>query len=92
MEPDDLPGTATRLEPPGRGAKLPHSSRSCRQPAGGRGLTAWEIASENIQESLASGAAPSLELLGRLVQLGSLPALAAALRTGVNAAAVTRSP
>jgi len=53
-----------------------------------RGLTAWEIASESIEESLASGVARSLERLGRLGQLGSLPALAAALRTGVNAAAV----
>jgi diguanylate cyclase (GGDEF)-like protein len=53
-----------------------------------RGLTAWEIASECIDASLASGASPSLGRLGRLGQLGSLPALAAALRTGVNAAGV----
>ena len=43
---------------------------------------------ECVEETLASGGAPSLGRLDRLGQLGSLPALASALRTGVNPAGV----
>jgi diguanylate cyclase (GGDEF)-like protein len=50
--------------------------------------TAWELASECVDETLVVGVAPSLERLGRLGQLGSLPALSAALRTGVQPARI----
>ena len=43
---------------------------------------------ECVEETLASGVAPSLGHLGRLGQLGSVPALAGALRKGVNPAGV----
>jgi diguanylate cyclase (GGDEF)-like protein len=52
---------------------------------------AWELAGECVEESLASGAVPSLERLGRLGQLGSLPSLVSALRTGVRPEGVAES-
>jgi diguanylate cyclase (GGDEF)-like protein len=45
----------------------------------GRDATSWTLASEALEETLASGAAPSLERLGRLGQLGALAALVGAL-------------
>lgn len=42
-------------------------------------LPAWDLAVECVDEALASGVVPSLELLGRLGQLGSLPSFIAAL-------------
>ncbi|HEX2044797.1 MAG TPA: GGDEF domain-containing protein [Gaiellaceae bacterium] len=41
--------------------------------------SAWDLAVESVDETLARGAAPSLERLGRLGQLGSLPSFIAAL-------------
>jgi diguanylate cyclase (GGDEF)-like protein len=55
---------------------------------GAAGATAWDLASECVEETLAAGATPSLERLGRLGRLGALPALAAAVRTGVEPARV----
>jgi diguanylate cyclase (GGDEF)-like protein len=48
------------------------------------GAPAWEIAGASVDEALRVAAAPSLERLGRLGQIGSLPALVGALRTGVE--------
>jgi diguanylate cyclase (GGDEF)-like protein len=48
------------------------------------GATAWDLASESVEEALAAGVTPSLERLGRLGQLGALPALVGAVRTGVE--------
>jgi diguanylate cyclase (GGDEF)-like protein len=42
----------------------------------------WDVAVECVEETLRSRAAPSLALLGRLGQVGPLPALVAALRSG----------
>jgi diguanylate cyclase (GGDEF)-like protein len=55
---------------------------------GAAGATAWDLASECVEETLAAGATPSLERLGRLGRLGALPALAGAVRTGVEPARV----
>jgi diguanylate cyclase (GGDEF)-like protein len=52
-----------------------------------RGLP-WDVAIESVEEALRSGAAPSLDGLGRLGQLGSLPSLVEALRGGGDAALV----
>jgi diguanylate cyclase (GGDEF)-like protein len=42
----------------------------------------WDVAVECVEETLRSRAAPSLALLGRLGQVGPLPGLVAALRSG----------
>jgi len=41
--------------------------------------SAWDLAVEGVEEALAEGVVPSLERLGRLSQLGTLPSLVAAL-------------
>ncbi len=43
---------------------------------------AWDVAVECVEETLRSRAAPSLALLGRLGQVGPLPDLVVALRSG----------
>jgi diguanylate cyclase (GGDEF)-like protein len=45
-------------------------------------LPAWDLAVESVDEALAAGVVPSLEQLGRLGQLGSLPSFIAALDEG----------
>jgi diguanylate cyclase (GGDEF)-like protein len=45
-------------------------------------LPAWDLAVECVEETLQTGAVPSLDRLGRLGQLGSLPSLIAALEEG----------
>ena len=50
--------------------------------------SAWDLASETVEEALRSGLAPSLEPLGRLGQVGSLPALVAALLLQADARSV----
>jgi diguanylate cyclase (GGDEF)-like protein len=41
--------------------------------------SAWDLAVESVEEALAEGVVPSLERLGRLGQLGTLPSFVAAL-------------
>ena len=41
--------------------------------------SAWELAVESVEEALADGVVPSLERLGRLGQLGTLPSFVASL-------------
>jgi diguanylate cyclase (GGDEF)-like protein len=41
--------------------------------------SAWDLAVESVEEALADGVVPSLERLGRLGQLGTLPSFVAAL-------------
>ena len=41
---------------------------------------AWDLALDSVEEALRAGAVPSLERLGRLGQVGGLPAFVAALR------------
>jgi len=41
--------------------------------------SAWDLAVESVEEALADGVVPSLEHLGRLGQLGTLPSFVAAL-------------
>jgi len=45
-------------------------------------LTSWDIAAEAVEEALRGGAVPSLERLGRLGQVGSLPLVVEAARSG----------
>lgn len=75
MEPGDArhrhPGLAA-----GSGAKPLHSSRL--RPYAGC-VSCWDVAVDCVEEALRSRAAPSLALLGRLGQVGPLPALVAAL-------------
>ena len=83
MEPGTVPGTATRVVPPGRVQKLRRILADAL-PTLGRvhgvvRLPAWDLAVECVDEALAAGAVPSLERLGRLGQLGSLPSFIAAL-------------
>jgi len=47
--------------------------------------SAWDLAVEGIEETLARGESPSLARLGRLGQLGSMPSLIAALESGEEA-------
>lgn len=49
-------------------------------------LPAWDLAVECVDEALAAGVVPSLEHLGRLGQLGSLPSFIAALDEGEDTA------
>jgi diguanylate cyclase (GGDEF)-like protein len=75
------PGEARHRHPggaAGSGAKPLHSSRL--SPYAGR--VSWDVAVECVEETLRSRAAPSLALLGRLGQVGPLPGLVAALRSG----------
>ena len=51
-------------------------------------LSAWDVAGETVEEASRMGAAPSLERLGRLGQLGSLPLVVEAAREGATADAV----
>lgn len=44
-------------------------------------LTSWDIAAAAVEETLRTGAAPSLKRLGRLGQVGSLPLVAEAVRS-----------
>ena len=83
MEPGKVPGTATRVGPPGRVQELQGILADALPTLGCvHGvvrLPAWDLAVECVDETLASGAVPSLERLGRLGQLGSLPSFIAAL-------------
>ena len=45
-------------------------------------MSSWDVAGEGVGEALRTGAVPSLERLGRLGQLGSLPLVVEAARTG----------
>jgi diguanylate cyclase (GGDEF)-like protein len=51
-------------------------------------LSAWDVAGETVEEAGRSRAVPSLERLGRLGQLGSLPLVVEAARGGAAADAV----
>src|SRR5919202_5016347 len=76
--PPPRPGAA------GSGAKRLHSSR--RHPYPGSSVavvkSAWDLAVDCVDEALAEGLCPSLERLGRLGQLGTLPSFIAALCEG----------
>jgi diguanylate cyclase (GGDEF)-like protein len=50
-------------------------------------LTAWDVAGDGVEETLRSGLGTSLERLGRLGQLGSLPLVVEAVRDGGDASA-----
>jgi hypothetical protein len=50
-------------------------------------LSAWDVAGASVEETLRTRAAVSLERLGRLGQLGSLPLVVEAARDGGDASA-----
>jgi diguanylate cyclase (GGDEF)-like protein len=75
------PGTAIRSRAAGSGTEPLKSSRRGSYPRFVRRAASapWDLATAAVGEALRSGAAPSLERLGVLGQVGSLAALTAAL-------------
>ena len=81
-------GTAIRAGPTGSGARtwiLADAARSVSREA--VRLSAWDVAGDGVEATLRSGLGSSLERLGRLGQLGSLPLVVEAVRDGGDASA-----
>ena len=82
MEPGRFPAPPPATAPPGRVQEPSHSSRRASyafRRDDRVSASAWDLAAASVDETLRSGAAPSLDRLGRLGQLGSLPSFIAAL-------------